>query len=244
MPKRKPISNETKAFLRPHVLNGKSKSQVARDIGITFRTVQDHAKDISVQKKTSKKLIGKIREKIKNGKSKSQIAKELHLTCATVYYWTKDFPGENCSWPGLRGRTIDLLKEIVTKDYAYPTDKYVQQRYRILGKYVPTVRRITIYGKTICYLDGRQDEAVRAFLEQVNKKIIRYQELRQVTEVFGTDLNKSEKEVFLRKKTKEYTSKNKRSPKTFKAVLQEVQPKINDFLRRFLPSELWDMVFC
>lgn len=42
--------------------------------------------------------------------------------------------------------------------------------------------------------------AVRAFLENVNKKIISYQELKQVTRVFDVNLSKKEKDAFLLKK--------------------------------------------
>jgi len=37
-------------------------------------------------------------------------------------------------------------------------------------------------------------------MERMNKKIISYQELKQVTEFFGVDLSKKEKEIFLLKK--------------------------------------------
>jgi len=69
-----------------------------------------------------------------------------------------------------------------------------------LRKYFPTIRKVKIYNRHIFYLDGKKDVAVRAFLETVNKKIISYQELRQITKVFGTDISKKEKEAFLFKK--------------------------------------------
>jgi len=56
MPKNKPIPKETKALLRQQVLNGKSKSQVARDLGITFRTAWNHTQDIHTQKVISKEI--------------------------------------------------------------------------------------------------------------------------------------------------------------------------------------------
>lgn len=238
MPKRKPISKETKALLRQQVLNGKSKSQVARDLGITFRTVWNHTKDICTQKVIPKEIKDKIRKDVIEGKSKYQAAKDYNLCRTTIYRLTEDINGTSIGWAGIRGKTLGLLQEIVTKGYAYPPRGYVQQRYRILRKYFPTIRRVTIYCRTIFYLKGKEDEAVRAFLERVNKKIISYQELRQVTEVFGNDLNKSEKEAFLRKKRKNIPRKIRSSQNTSKNVLQEAQSKFDDFLRRFLPSEV------
>ena len=245
MSKNKPISQETKALLRQQVLNGKSKSQVARDLGITFRTVWNHTKDIRTLKVIPKEIKEKIRKDVIEGKSKYQAAKDYNLCRTTVYRLTEDINGTSIGWAGIRGKTLDLLQEIVTKGYAYPPDGgYVQQRYRTLRKYFPTIRRITIYGRTIFYLKGREDEAVRAFLERVNKKIISYQELKQVTEVFGTDLHKSEKEAFLRRKRKNIPRKIRGSQKASKDVLQEAQSKSDDFLRRFLPSEvLENMLF-
>jgi hypothetical protein len=242
MSKRKPISKEIKMLLRQQVLNGKSKSQVARDLGITFRTVWNHTKDIRTQKVIPKEIKDKIRKDVMEGKSKYQAAKDYNLSRSAVYRFTEDINGSSIGWAGIRGKTLDLLQEIVTKGYAYPLHGYVQQRYRTLRKYFPTIQRITIYGRTIFYLKGREDEAVRAFLERVNKKIISYQELRQVTEVFGTDLHKSEKEAFLRRKRKNIPRKIKGSQYTSKTVLQEAQSKSDDFLRRFLPSEVLEEV--
>lgn len=66
MSKRKPISKETKSLLRQQVLNGKSKSQVARDLGITFRTVWNHTQDIHTQKVIPKEIKEKIRKEVVN----------------------------------------------------------------------------------------------------------------------------------------------------------------------------------
>jgi len=57
-----------------------------------------------------------------------------------------------------------------------------------------------MYGKQIFLLKGKEEEAVRAFLGSTRKKIISYQELHQVTEVFGADISRKEKEAFLFKK--------------------------------------------
>jgi len=57
-------------------------------------------------------------------------------------------------------------------------------------------------------LKGKENVAVRAFLENTRKKIISYQELRQVTEVFGVDMSKQEKESFLLKKRGKMGMKN------------------------------------
>ncbi|MCJ7572135.1 MAG: hypothetical protein MUO82_09720 [Candidatus Thermoplasmatota archaeon] len=208
MTRRKPLSKETIANIREQVLNGKSKTQVARDLNITFRTVWNHTSDIRTQKVLPKKLKNKIRDEIKNGKSKYQTAKEYNLPTETVFKIAKDLPSAPSGWPGIRGKTLDLLQEIVTKGYTVPSCKYTQQRYMVLRKYFPTICKITIYGKPVFFLKGKEDVAVRAFLENTRKKIISYQELRQVTKVFGVDISKKEKQVFLFRKQGNRIAKN------------------------------------
>jgi len=142
-----------------------------------------------------------IRRKINSGKTKFQIAKELHIATATVYYWTKDVPSKNIGWPGIRGKTLDMLQELLTKGYVFAKCSNPQNRYMHLHKYFPAIRRIKIYNQHILYLEGREDAAARAFIDKVHgKKIISFQELKQITKVFGTDLSRKEKEAFLLKK--------------------------------------------
>jgi hypothetical protein len=151
-----------------------------------------------------------IRRKIKTGKTKFQIAKELHVASATVYYWTKDVPSNGCGWPGIRGKTLDMLQELLTKGYVFASCDNFQNRYLTLRKYFPTIRRINIYNRNILYLDGKEDVAARAFIDKVHKRIISFQELKQITKVFGADLNRSEKQAFLLKKGGKRRAKNRK----------------------------------
>jgi len=142
-----------------------------------------------------------IRRKVNSGKTKYQIAKELHIATATVYYWTKDIPSKNIGWPGIRGKTLDMLQELLTKGYVFAKCSNPQNRYMHLHKYFPTIHRIKIYNQHILYLEGREDAAARAFIDNVHcKRIISFQELKQITKVFGTNLSRKEKEAFLLKK--------------------------------------------
>lgn len=144
---------------------------------------------------------GWIRRKIKTGISKNQIALELHVSPSTVYYWTTDVPSRNIGWPGIRGKTLDMLQELIIKGYVFAKCSNPQNRYMHLHKYFPTIHRIKIYNQHILYLEGREDVAARAFIDSlIHKRIISYQELKQITKVFGTNLSRSEKEAFLLKK--------------------------------------------
>ncbi|MBE3121261.1 MAG: hypothetical protein IMZ53_14995 [Thermoplasmata archaeon] len=151
-----------------------------------------------------------IRRKIKTGKTKNQIAKELHVASATVYYWTKDVPSNNCGWPGIRGKTLDMLQELLTKGYVFAACDHFQSCYMTLRKYFPTIRRISIYNQKILYLEGKEDAAARAFIDKVHtKRIISFQELKQITKVFDTDLSRREKEEFLLRKGGKQRAKNR-----------------------------------
>ncbi|MCX6662801.1 MAG: hypothetical protein NTZ75_00970 [Euryarchaeota archaeon] len=156
-----------------------------------------------------------IRRKIKMGKTKYQIAKELHVASATVYYWTKDdVPSKNIGWPGIRGKTLDMLQELLTKGYVFAKCSNPQNRYMHLHKYFPTIHRIKIYNQHILYLEGREDAATRAFIDSlVHKRIISFQELKQITKVFGTNLSRTEKDAFILKKGGKRRAKLKRVQK-------------------------------
>ncbi len=205
----KHLSKETIATIREQVLKGKSKAQISRDLGFPYKTIWNYTKDIRSPKVKPNELKDKIREDVKNGKSKFQAARDYNLSQDTVYYWTKDIPSKPCGWPGIRGKTLDLLRELVTKGFIVPDKENAHQKFLLLRKYFPTIYRINIYQRQIFLLKGNEDAALRAFLEKTNKKIISYQELRQVTEVFGTDISKKEKEAFLFKKRGCRGSKNR-----------------------------------
>ena len=58
---------------------------------------------------------------------------------------------------------------------------------------------------TIFYLEGHENDAAKAFLGSVEKKIISYQELKGITDVFQVNLSKQEKQAFLgRNRTKRF----------------------------------------
>jgi hypothetical protein len=144
---------------------------------------------------------GWIRRKIKAGTTKYQIAKELDISSKTVYYWTQDIPSKNIGWSGIRGKTLDMRHELLTKGYVFAKCSNAQRRYMLLHNYFPTIHRIKIYNQHILHLEGREDAAARAFIDsQVRKRIISFQELKQITKVFGANLSKAEKEDFILRK--------------------------------------------
>ena len=54
-----------------------------------------------------------------------------------------------------------------------------------------------MYNKTIFYLDEKSDIAAKAFIKEIKKKNISYQELNQIIKTFNVQNNKQEKKQFL-----------------------------------------------
>ncbi len=166
----KHLSKETIATIRELVMNGQTKAQISRDLNIPYKTIWYNTKDIRHQKIIPKKLKEKIRAEAENGKLKYQIAKEYKISISTVYNITEDAQNKSYGWSGIRGKTLDLLQEIITKGYAFPKITNVQRQYRLLRKYFPTMRKVNLYKRNILFLEGREDIAVRAFLNDTKKK--------------------------------------------------------------------------
>lgn len=59
-------------------------------------------------------IIGKAREFVLCGRSKHSIAKELGLSDMVVYYHTRDIPSKNPGRTEIRGKTLDVLKTLLT----------------------------------------------------------------------------------------------------------------------------------
>jgi len=138
-----------------------------------------------------------ITRKIKSGKSKYQTARELNLHETTVYKIARDLPSKPCGWPGIRGRTLEILQELVTRGYYICSHEDPKKRFFQLKKSFPTLYRAKMNKMTIFYLEGHEDDAARAFLGSINKKIISYKELAGINDVFHANLSKQEKQAFL-----------------------------------------------
>ena len=122
-----------------------------------------------MSKKLSKEKLRKIREEIKSGKSKYQTAKEYGLHPTVVYRWTLDLPGGQYGWPGIRGKTLEILQELVKHGYVLCSNFNAGHKYRILRKYFPNICKISMYNKTVLYLDDKASVAARAFLSDMSE---------------------------------------------------------------------------
>ena len=151
----------------------------------------------------SDELIRNIRHYVKKYNSKIYTANKLGLSYDTVLLYTKDIRiksrKKDPEYNGIYGKSLDLLKELMLNGYAYSSGNYNIQHYLKLKKYIPQIRRKKLYGKMIYYLDEKSSITLQAFLENSKKKIISYQELKQITNIFDTDLSKDEKYRYIDK---------------------------------------------
>ena len=180
--------------------------------------------------KLSKETLKRIREEIKNGKSKYQTAADFGLHPTVVYRWTQDLPGSQFGWPGIRGKTLKLLQEIMQHGYVLSSKIQAGKKYYILKKYFPNINRINMYNKTVLYLDDKAPVAARAFLSNMNKKIISFQELKQVTKTFGIELSSEEKHKFVGKSRRQKLPVIRRKDGGFLSSYHKSQCKIDDFM--------------
>ena len=203
------ISPNLKNKIREEVKAGKSKLQVSRELNVSYKKVREYTKDIeAVKRGISEDLVKKIRKEVKNGKTKRQVAIQYHVTDRTVYYHTRDI----CSYPlrnmRVQDKKLELMKDLLREGYALPSERYSTNEYNKLKKYFPSICKAKMYNRVIFYLRDKKDVAARAFVEKSERKIISYQELKQVTRIFDADLNIKEKRRIISKNRSEKLFKN------------------------------------
>jgi len=151
----------------------------------------------------SDELIKKIRYYVKKYNSKIDAANKLGLSYDTVLFYTKDIRIKSrkmdIDYSGIYGKSLDLLKEVMQNGYTFSSGKYGPKEYIKLKKYFPQIRRTKMFGRMTCYIEDKSKIAAKALLEVSNKKIMSYQELKQVTKVFDIKLEKKDKKKYLPK---------------------------------------------
>jgi len=196
--------------IREEVLSGKSKYQVIKELGISKTTVYTYTKDIPGKKQNkplSKEIIQDIRKEVIDGKSKYQIAKERGLRFGIVYYHTLDLPNHVYREEGIQGRVLELLKELLQNGYVLSTEENTT-RLRRLKRYLPMIQRAQIDARSVYYLSDKNKIALQSMISRKQSKIISYQELAEMSKVFGVQLKNDEKCGLLSRNT------SKKSPKS------------------------------
>ena len=87
-----------------------------------------------------------------------------------------------------------------------------------------------MYNKTILYLNDKASVAARAFHNDRDKKIMSFQELKQVTKTFGIELSSEEKHRFVGKPRRQKHPMIRRKDGGFLSIYHHNQCKIDDFM--------------
>jgi outer membrane protein assembly factor BamB len=143
-----------------------------------------------------KKLIQRIRDEVLQGKTKHCVAKEMGINESVVRSHTRDLPSLKRGEPYIKGKAVDLLKQLLEVGYVHSTMKNYLALQR-LRKILPMIQHTRINYKWIYYLNDKNKIALQSMISLNKSRIISYQELHQVTEVFGADISMTEKESFL-----------------------------------------------
>ena len=135
-----------------------------------------------------------------SGKTKIQVSRELNISLRTVYFHTTDIiVGQIHDFP-ICAKTFDLLQDIMKNGYALKSKKYTFQNYQKLRLKFPNIRRVKVHGRVIYFIEDKADLACKIFLQNLPKKITNYHELKQVVDVFKTQMKKEEKMLYIQKR--------------------------------------------
>jgi len=176
----------------------------------------------------SKETIQEIREEILKGKSKYRVAKEFDLSEFIVYSHTSDLPSINLREPCIKGKTLELLQQIMHQGYIYPTISTLPQ-LRKLKKLLPIIQRTQVDGRSIYHLSDKNRVALQAVMKKKHSKIISYQELKSITKVFGIDLDNGEKQSYVRFKDRRAFPIIRKKTGGFLSCNRKSQASLDDF---------------
>ena len=100
--------------------------------------------------KLSSEQKNKIRKGVLSGKIKYSVAKEIGVFYQLVYYYTKDIPSSKPSNRGIRGKTLELLKELLKNGYI-DSSRNCSQSLRTLRKHFPVIQSARVDNKSFYF---------------------------------------------------------------------------------------------
>jgi len=141
----------------------------------------------------------------------------------------------------IEGETLELLKQLLQDGFVY-TGKN-RNKLRFLQRIFPVIKRSQFKNKSIYYLEDKNKLALQEMMIQNKSRIISFQDLSRMSQVFNTDLEIKQKRVFLGKNLKPKRYRIKKFWKYDQSVSKEKQSLLDDFLGRFLHSEVLNYFF-
>jgi hypothetical protein len=136
----------------------------------------------------------------------------------------------------IEGEALDILKQLLQDGYVY-TGKN-RNRLRFLQRIFPVIKRSQYKNKSIYYLEDKNKLALQEMMIQNKSRIISFQDLSRMSQVFNTYLEIKQKRTFLGKKLKPKRYKIKKFRQYHQSFSKEKQTLLDDFLGRILHSEV------
>jgi len=197
------IINEVKR----RVQEGIPKHQIAIDMRLSREKVKRFTKELAIghpinytrKSRLSFETIEEIRKEVRRTKTKMEVSRKLNIDPRRVYEHTHDILIRDPHNPGLSGNPLTFLQEIIENGYAKPSMRNTYEYYKKIKRKFPNIRRVSMYGDVIYFIQENPDIAMRVFLEKVNKKIYNYTILKQITDVFQGHISKKEKKKYIHK---------------------------------------------
>jgi len=178
--------------------------------------------------KLTPEQIKKIREKVQSGEVKYSVAEEMGLSYQLVYYYSKDLPSSRPGNRGIRGKTLEVLKQLL-KDGYVDSARNCSQNLHTLRKHFPVIQRAQVDGKSFYFLNDKNKDALKAMLDKRVSKIISYHDLARISQVFNVNLSSIEKNELRGKKEKHILSIIRRKNGGFVSSYKKNQTKLDDF---------------
>jgi hypothetical protein len=195
---------------------------------------------MSAGKRLSKELIQRIREEVLQGKTKYRVAKEMGINESVVRSHTHDLPSLNRGEPNIKGKAVDLLKQLLEVGYVHSTTENYLALQR-LRRILPMIQLTRIDYKRVYYLNDKNKIALQAIIRLNKSRVISYQELKSVSKVFGVDLSSEEKHDYARPRKNHMLPVIRKKEGGFLSGLKKNQASLDDFFSEngFLGRKQW-----
>jgi len=180
-------------------------------------------------KKLTSEQINTIREEVLSGKTKYSVAKEMGISYQLVYYYTKDIPSSKPGRTEIRGKTLDLLKQLLSQGYI-DSARNCSQNLHTLRKHFPVIQRAQVDNKSFYFLDDKNKIALKAMLDLRKSKVISYHDLASMSQVFGVSLSSVEKNQLTGKKEERVLPIIRRKDGGFMSSYKKNQTNLDDFM--------------
>jgi len=180
------------------VNQGHQIKDLAKMYGVHRSCISRRCKAMYKSKKTPIDVKNKVIKAIKEGHTKAEAAEMYGLNIGTVIMFTKHLQGHSRQGNHIiRQNGINLLKRLI-EEGCLISDFFVGT-VRNLQKHFPTLRSARFKEKTIFYLEGREQDTIRAYFRDLPDRVVNHSALKELSFLLGYPISKeSRKNLFER----------------------------------------------